>query len=167
MGEGIREFAWDFSSARNCNYSYQAPIGNSEVGGWVSGVDAKTSSDVPIMADRSPYATASGNVQPANAADLRDARQRDPHVSPNHPRRQKGVWCWSHWTGPYMNVLYADSHVSDAERPDVGYAGPDGDEPPDNIFTASGDTNGGSQTSISLDPKQHFSDKDSFLVGPR
>jgi prepilin-type N-terminal cleavage/methylation domain-containing protein/prepilin-type processing-associated H-X9-DG protein len=128
---------WDFTSADNVDYAYQAPIydGSSE---YSSGVAADTSSSVAIMADKGPQET---------GYDGETGEDAEPFVSQNHSN------------GEYMNVLYADSHVGDAKLPDVGMSD-------DDIFTASNDDTGGTQTGGSTTATEHLTDEDSFLLSP-
>lgn len=146
---------WDFSDADHLDYSYQAPINDSDPlpasGGnpktfspyWISGIRGSTPNDVVVLSDRAPEVNQWQDVTKIAPGDVRN------YCSPNHSG------------GRSMNLLKAGGQVTiqSPASPDVGYK-------KDNIFTVSGDPKGGSQTAVSTDPLKHLSDEDSFLVGP-
>ena len=65
--------------------------------------------------------------------------------------------------GQINNVLGVAGYVQRQKRPDVNL---DGGVDKDNIYTASGDPNAGSQSATSLDIRKHLSASDTFLIGP-
>ena len=141
---GSKVYNYDFSDEDHVDYSYQAPLSTG-----TNGVNISMSSGVIIAADASPYST--GPLpSPTTAANVQylTGDTLETHNSQNHSK------------GEYMNVLYADAHVDDARRPDVGLSS-------DNIFTASDVTTGGSQTSVFVDQDKHLVQEDSFLCGPK
>ena len=138
------EYYWDFSSARNVSYSWQAPV-KSEDGKFVNGINAGPKETV-IVADKTPAVVPAlkwDNTQ--WRPDLPDEQIR-AHMSGNHD-------------GKMVNVLRADMSTDKIERPDAG-AGQD------MIYTASGDRGGGSRSATSVNIADHLSVADSFLIGP-
>ena len=132
------------------SYSYQAPLDTG-----ASGIKGSTQSSVAIMSDATPYESGLDDGGNPNQWDIDlNSTEVKEHVSQNHT------------DGDFMNVLYADSHVTGVRRPDVGKL-------MDNIFTAF--------DSIQVDPEDesyrrmatsvsqndHVETEDSFLCGPR
>lgn len=140
----------DDTPITSLSYSYQAPLDNG-----ASGVKGSTQSSVAIMSDASPYETGPES-SPSDEGDWDidlSSSELKEHVSQNHT------------DGDFMNVLYADAHVTGVRRPDVGKL-------MDNIFTAFGpiadlteDAERRSATDVGQD--EHFETEDSFLCGPK
>ncbi|HUS47797.1 MAG TPA: hypothetical protein VM098_06750 [Phycisphaerae bacterium] len=135
------QYCWDFSSDRNVSYSWQAPI--REGSRYVSGLGDEEV-EAAIAGDKTPLYD-DPHWQPDDVSGLRGvALQRN--LSRNHG-------------GKHVNVLYVGMNVGKSKRPDIG-------EKRDNIYTASGNARGGSQSATSLDISTHLSTRDSFLIGP-
>ena len=106
---------YDFASYHNISYGYQVPFGPRDTG-LREGADNRQ----VFAADKSPYylntfepTFQTGSHQPVTFDDPQGRWHR--YNSPNHQ-------------GQGQNVLFADSHVSFAEKPAVGVHG-------DNIYT--------------------------------
>lgn len=146
-------YNWDFSPYRDGNaehvsYSYQAPMLDAN-GVWVCGANDLSDPNLVIAADRTP--TYDGKTATFNWASPGKA---DPRTGMSQ----------NHTGGKIINVLYADIHVAEAGRANVGVGG-------DNIYSCASSTgsppspatDGGAGT---LNLGNHRSDKDSFLLGP-
>ena len=147
-------YAWDFSAfrdggAEHLSYSWQAPRydGNAFAGGVTGASDP----GLVVMADRTPaYAPGSVGGYPRRA----DFPWDNP--GPADPRSGMNA---NHSDGEYTNLLFADLHVGNAGRADVGVAS-------DNIFTAASAGRDTQQGGGSLNLTDHRSPQDTMLVGP-
>lgn len=150
---GGTAYNWDFSPYRmdsfeHVSYSYQAPVLDSD-NVWGSGVPTSPDPNLAIVADKTP--TYAGKAATFNWA------------TPGKDDPQTGM-SQNHSGGEVINVLYADIHVAEAPRADVGVGG-------DNIYSCADskgkppmpETNPGAGT---LNISNHRSTKDSFLLGP-
>jgi hypothetical protein len=135
------EYYWDFSKPENLSYSYQAPIWNN--GRFTQGID-NVETETVVIADMTPAVT-NPQWKPANITQLAGP-DIEAQNSPNHKGKQ-------------VNILRVAGNVEAQKRPDVGID-------KDNIYTASGDPNAGSQGATSLDIRKHLSPRDTFLIGP-
>ena len=135
------DYYWDFSQPENVSYSYQAPIWKD--GRFKQGIDS-SETDTVVIADMTPAVTRPG-WKPADVTKL-DGEAIEAQNSPNHKGKQ-------------VNILRVAGNVEAKKRPDVGVD-------KDNIYTASGDPNAGSQGATSLDIRKHLSPRDTFLIGP-
>ncbi len=135
------EYYWDFSQPNDVSYSWQAPIWTE--GRFVQGVDDNETETV-VIADMTPAATKPG-WKPGDASRLTGSAV-EAQNSPNH-------------RGVQNNVLRVAGNIQAKKRPDAGMDN-------DNIYTASGDLNAGSQSATSLDIRKHLSPADTFLIGP-
>jgi len=135
------EYYWDFSKPENVSYSYQAPIWKD--GRFGQGID-NVETETVVIADMTPAVTWPG-WKPADVSKL-DGEAVEAQISPNHKGKQ-------------VNVLRVAGNVEQKKRPDVGID-------KDNIYTASGNLNAGSQGATSLDIRKHLSPRDTFLIGP-
>jgi prepilin-type processing-associated H-X9-DG protein len=119
-----------------------------------SGVTGSTSSSVAILADQTPYDAVGKNPSSSTPAPV------DTTTSGYSVDNRKKQTSQNHTSGEFMNVLFADSHVSDAKGPNVGVED-------DHIYGCSGDTDpdkGGTATTAIV--TSHQTDKDSYLFGP-
>ena len=135
------EYYWDFSKPENVSYSYQAPIWKD--GRFTQGIDSNQTETV-VIADMTPAVTRPG-WKPADVTKL-DGEAIEAQNSPNHKGKQ-------------VNILRVDGNIWGKTRPDVSVD-------KDNIYTASGNLNAGSQGATSLDIRKHLSPRDTFLIGP-
>ena len=119
--------AWDFSHHTNVSYSWQAPVQTDHA--YTNGLDEAYPATA-ILADKTPAYTDPAwrpdTIGPAVDADL--VRR---NISRNHAH------------GGQINVLTVGMAVMSTTRPDVGDAN-------DNIYTASGTSEGGSRGATSL-----------------
>ena len=136
-------YYWDFASARNVSYSWQAPVRKGDT--YVNGMTDDDAAAV-ILADRSP-AWPDGDWTP-DALDARTTTDvlRD-NISPHH----RGIG--------RLNVLRTDMAVMKVRRPDVGVDR-------DNIYTASGQKAVGARDGTSLNLADHLTPTDTFVIGP-
>jgi len=135
----------DFKHSGNVSYSYQAPLVSS-TGVKSNGVTGRSNSQVAIMAD---------SIKNCTATDLPVTWS----TVTNKTTIKKGL-SQNHTAGEYINVLYADSHVGNGTRGDLGFS-------KDSICTnatthADGYLQDGGTTTFA----SHQSINDSFLVGP-
>jgi len=137
------EYRWDFASADNVSYSWQAPIRRGEK--YVNGI-GESFAAAAVMADQSPKAT-DVSWQPTPMREQTPAHEIRSNMSRNHGG------------GAVINVLRVDNSVIEAKRPDVGFAD-------DNIYTASGRKYNGSREAVSLSLAQHYCPADTCLIGP-
>ena len=135
------EYYWDFSRPENVSYSWQAPIWNGKH--FLQGIDGNQTEAV-FCADMTPAAV-NPQWKPADVSKL-DGEAVEAQNSPNHKGKQ-------------VNILRVDGNIWGKTRSDVGID-------KDNIYTASGDPNAGSQSSTSLNIRKHLSTRDTFLIGP-
>jgi hypothetical protein len=135
------DYYWDFSRPENTSYSWQAPIWKD--GRFKQGIDS-SETDTVVIADMTPAVTRPG-WKPADVTKL-DGEAIEAQNSPNHKGKQ-------------VNILRIAGNVEQKKRPDVGLDN-------DNIYTASGDPNTGSQSATSVDIRKHLSPRDTFLIGP-
>jgi hypothetical protein len=142
------EYYWDFSSARNVSYSWQAPIWKE--GRFAQGLDSSETETV-VIADMTPAAT-NPQWQPADIRPLAGSAI-EAQNSHNHQGQQN-------------NVLMVAGNVMALKRPDASTWARR--EIKDNVYTAGGGEANASrwQGSTSLDIRQHLSTRDSFLIGP-
>jgi prepilin-type N-terminal cleavage/methylation domain-containing protein/prepilin-type processing-associated H-X9-DG protein len=133
--------AYDFADPANVSYSYQAPLISGTT--KTNGVTGRSNSQVAIMADSIKDCTGSLTVNWANSLSK---------------AQMKAAMSQNHTAGEYINVLYADSHVGNGTRADLGYS-------KDSIYVATTHEDGYSQTG-SLTWSEHIHITDSFLVGP-
>ena len=148
---------WDFSPYNNgktehVSYSYQCALYSSTAGSFVSsGVPNQPNPALVVLADRTPsYTGGTSNF---------------PWTSPGAADIKTGM-SGNHTQGEMMNVLYADTHVSDSSRADIGINR-------DNVFscsmaaaTSQGGPGAPAQSAGLAGIVQHQKDTDSFLVGP-
>lgn len=135
--------AADFNDASNVGYSWQAPV--HRAGKYVNGID-DTETDTVVVGDKTPLSDDAA-WRPDDMTKKPDSGTIMRNMSQNHGKGEK------------VNVLYVGMNVVQVDRPDVG-------KDKDNIYTASGDANSGSQSGTSLDIRQHLSARDTFLIGP-
>ena len=130
---------WDFDSNKRLSYSYVVPLVNGDNG--VS-YQCKDPARVAMVADKNPVR--SGKSLSGWDDDMsRDAIRNN--LSQNH-------------AGEMINVAWADFHVSDEIRADIGVKN-------DCIYSAGGE-NGANRGETSIKQADHFKDEDSFLDGP-
>lgn len=174
-------FFWDFSSDTNVSYSYQAPVRvstTSSRGGassyspddFRSGFNSSSDSSLVILADRGP---GYGNSTIITTFDWATDGNTTLGMSQNHS------------AGEFINALCADTHVIDGTTANIGCTGQknignSATSAKDAIYScASGnDTYNPATNSPALvnevwdgatpenDVKYHYSQKDSFLIGP-
>lgn len=147
-------YHWDFnkygaSGPEHVSYSYQAPISTTSGGttAWGSGVTSGSDGGLVIMSDKNhaymgvaPYMVAY-NWGAFNSSTCKNG------MSQNHT------------SGEYINYLFADYHVGNGNRADVGINN-------DNIYSAFGTTSTYNYGSTVTDPVSHSNVNDSFLLGP-
>ena len=144
-------FAYDFSSysavtpnAEHVSYSFQCPKSDG-----TTGLDANTPTSTVAVADRTPTYLNDSRYNPVYNWGVANSEADKLHMSQNHSK------------GEITNLLYADFHVDDTARGNVGYSG-------DSIFTASGAaaTNGsGGWANPGLN--NHNFSTDTYLIGPK
>jgi prepilin-type N-terminal cleavage/methylation domain-containing protein len=162
---------YDFTSfsvtgAEHISYSYQMPLASGST--FASGATQYSNPLMPILSDRTPIydklyngapkdgKTAVGTIIDWSKPGTNDIRAG---ISQNHT------------TGEMMNVMYADLHVSDGSRADLGvskdaiftwadYPFGDGSPPPSHSSKGIIDFSSGDY------PKVGQNDSDSFLSGP-
>ncbi len=145
------DYYWDFYDAdsdtptprdhcQRVSYSIQAPLYDS-AGTARSGIT--DNGGLAVMADKTPHFD---RLTPCTDWTADPVSNQSDGMSQNHGK------------GSFINVLFADYHVSGSKRADVGIA-------KDNIYSASGDndTQQGAGTNKLAD---HKSEDDSYLVGP-
>jgi prepilin-type N-terminal cleavage/methylation domain-containing protein len=138
------DFYWDFSSAKNISYSWQAPIQDRR-GKYRHGL-SDAENDTVVLGDKTPAVGPGKWDNTAWDPDLKGDAVK-PHMSQAHGK------------GAQVNVLYVGMNVSKSNRPDIGLNH-------DMIFTASGKMRRGSQAATSVSIKDHRSTRDTFLIGP-
>ncbi len=153
--EGAK-YHWDFNSARNISYSYQAPLNHKGSGAYGSGVSTSSESELAILADKTPTANGKDTATTDwSKMDLADSQKRDG-ISQNH-------------RGEMINILRADTRVTEANSGDAGIRD-------DNIYSCAESTystydNPPVKPEVSLagglSIEKHVSEMDSFLIGPK
>ncbi len=152
---GSNYYYWDFydkdgtTASDHCkkvSYSYQAPVYNSAGSSYSCGYTSNSLGSLAVMADKTPD------------FDGEDATT-DWTADPMAEASRKSGMSQNHSSGDFINVLFADSHVKGDKRADVGPGN-------DNIYSASNDSDGGTQGAGSLTLTQHLSVDDAFLIGP-
>jgi hypothetical protein len=137
------EYYWDFSKPENLSYSWQAPI-------WKDGrfrqVIHKDDTETVVAGDMTPRYGGDEKWTPRAIDGHSTQAQIEKQLSQNHKDKQ-------------VNILRVPGNVEAVKRPDVGIDN-------DNIYTASGNLNAGSQGATSLDIRKHLSTRDTFLIGP-
>lgn len=134
------EHRYDFTDAENVSYGYQRPLEDK-----TNGVTGRSSSQVAILAD-------SVKSNP----DIEHTDWDEDNISTTVA---KAALSHNHTAGEYINVLYADSHVGNGNRGDLGHN-------KDSIYTASGKTDGGDPSSTSTSVGDHTHYNDSYIFGP-
>ena len=153
---GVSYYYWDFydtekespTAADNCrkvSYSIQAPLYDTASASYSAGFTANSRGGLAIVADKTP--DFDGKTPCTDWSANLSKTQRKAGMSQNHN------------SGDFINVLYADGHVSGSNRADVGIGN-------DNIYSASNNSKAGTQGAGSLTLTQHLSEDDSFLIGP-
>ncbi|MDY7009202.1 MAG: type II secretion system protein [Planctomycetota bacterium] len=157
-------YYWDFYDAEvddpsngaanstKISYSFQAPISSGGMD-YKAGYTTSSKGGLAIMADKTPEFDKTDDDDDSPTALI------DWSSSLSDKNRKRGM-SQNHLSGDAINVLYADYHVSASEsRADVGI-----DD--DNIYSASGESDEGTQGEGSIDLADHLSTVDSFLIGP-
>ncbi len=176
---GVNMYNWDFStgqanggtfqSARNLSYSYQVPLHSGAAGTHDSnGVPLGVDPSLVVLADRTPVPS---STAPAGGAFT------GASGSPGEWSASIGSADWhyyisqNHDGGAMMNVLYADSHASQAKTPNIGPAAT-GNGACDCIFTSNAAAGGNTtypQDGIDYGGKLgsaiHVGNRDSYLWG--
>lgn len=152
-------FHWDFTrKGRNngkeaISYSYQCPRNDSSTGtNYISGANSSTDPAVAILADRTV------------------SYLQDTNKTPDYPwdkmsttRDFKTAMSQNHGNGEYINALFADTHVGNNTRADIGYS-------KDNIYTyATANNNDYDQVGVGTNTPSatnHKGEHDSYLIGP-
>ena len=137
------DYYWDFSRPENTSYSWQAPIWKD--GRFKQGIDS-SETDTVVIADMTPRYEGYEKWTPMAIDDQTSQAQIERQLSYNHKGKQ-------------VNILKVAGNIEAQKRPDVGIDN-------DNIYTASGNLNAGSQSATSLDIRKHLSPRDTFLIGP-
>ena len=132
------------NNCKKVSYSIQAPLVSGTT--YRAGYTAGSKGGLAIMADKTPGFEGTPGLPTTNWTTTLTEDARKNGMGRNHTQ------------GDYINVLYADAHVSGSKRADVGISN-------DNIYSASGTavTQQGAGTVALAD---HKSVDDSFLVGP-
>ncbi len=155
-------YYWDFydteksspSASENCSkvsYSTQGPVYSMATAGYVPGFTYSSQSGLVVMADKTPEFDKTDDNGVTAQTDWANTGLSDA-------ARKKGM-SQNHGSGDAINVLYADAHVSDQKRADVGISD-------DNIYSTSGSATGGTQGAGVTLLMMHMSEDDSFLIGP-
>ena len=152
---GKSYYYWDFyddtkgataaDHCKNVGYSYQTPLYDPSKSSYSSGYTPASAGGLAIMADKTP--DFDGKTPCTNWGGTLTEKQRKAGMSQNHS------------SGDFINVLYADAHVSGHKRADVGIAN-------DNIYSASNNADAGTQGAGSTTLTHHLCEDDSFLIGP-
>ena len=137
------EFFWDFTNDLNCSYSWQAPIKKGS--NYANGI-SDDDNDTVVMSDKTPKYTDS-SWQSDKMEDGMTQQEIRRNMSQNHSKGKK------------INVLYVGMNVVQSDRPDIGSSR-------DNIFTVSSKKRRGSRDSTQTGIDNHFSTRDSYLIGP-
>lgn len=137
--------AYDFEDGENLSYSYQYPLVSGTA--WTNGVTGRSNSQVAIMADSIKTLTDRSKLAIAWST-VTDKKVIKAALSQNHT------------AGEYINVLYADSHVGNGAKGDLGFS-------KDSIYTnATTDEDGYLQDNGTTSGANHTSINDSFLFSP-
>jgi prepilin-type N-terminal cleavage/methylation domain-containing protein/prepilin-type processing-associated H-X9-DG protein len=158
VGSTTGVYLWDFSPYTNntqyecVSYSYQAALntGTSGTPSYASGVNISSDSALVIMAEKTPEYWGS-TVTPAKGTNFN-------WTTPGSADPKTGM-SDNHTYGEYTNVLYADNHVGNGQRADLGIAN-------DNIYTTASGSAETAQQGAVTPLSDHDSAKDSFLKGP-
>ena len=149
---------WDFSpysvgGTEHLSYSYQSPLNVSTTGtpAYASGVGPASDALLAVLSERTPAYAGGAVGDTVRRADFPwdNPGDSDPRagMSPNHT------------DGEYANVLYADGHVANTNRADIGVNN-------DNIYSSAIGARDVQRGAGSLVLADHDSAKDSFLTGP-
>ena len=149
-----KKYNWDFSpwnmdQAEHVSYSYQSPR---NCGGWpqvyASGVTPLSDPALVVLADKTPaYWESPKTIQIDWSSSSLTKEEMKNGMSDNHS------------DGEYINLLYADIHVGNSTRADVGLSN-------DNIYTASGLASG-NPAGHSGRAWDHYRETDTLLMGPK